>query len=223
MSFDSFARALICVAEEPLAAADYGVNRHAVSRERLLHRGIYLEYATLGWNVVGSVVVIVAALITGSVALGGFGLDSMIEIFASVVVVWHLKNIETPRVRLALRLIGFAFVGLAIYLSIQSAYALVTRAEPATSLVGIAWLAATFVVMLTLAGLKSRTGAALGNAVLSSEARVTLVDAILAGSVVIGLVLHAALGWWWADPLAALVIVVYAIKEARELFGGEGG
>jgi divalent metal cation (Fe/Co/Zn/Cd) transporter len=199
------------------------MNQQVTQRQHLLRRGIRLEYATLGWNVVASVVVILAALVSGSVALGGFGLDSLIEIFASVVVVWHLKRVAAPRERLALRLIGFAFVGLAIYLSVQSTYAIVTHAEPATSPIGIAWLAATFLAMLTLSRLKARTGAALDNEVLSSEARVTLVDAILAGSVLSGLVLHAVLGWWWADPLAAVVIVVYALKEARQLFVGEDG
>lgn len=185
--------------------------------ERLLRRGLWLEYATLAWNVVGSVVLVAAAIATGSVALAGFGLDSMIEIFASVVVVWHLRNLATSREGASLRLIGLAFVGLAIYLSVQSVYALASHAQPQTSPIGIAWVAATFIVMLLLAAGKAQTGAALGNAVLSSEARVTLVDAVLACAVLVGLVADAALGWWWADPLAGLVIVAYAMKEARAL------
>ena len=194
----------------------------ASQRDRLLRRGLRLEYATLAWNVIGSVVLVAAAVVGGSVALAGFGLDSMIEIFASVVVVWHLRNIATSRERTALGLIGLAFIGLAIYLSVQSVYALASYAEPRSSPIGIAWVSATFIVMLLLAAGKARTGAALGNAVLSSEARVTLVDAILAGAVLVGLVADAVLGWWWADPLAGLVIVAYAVKEAWTLVSERG-
>lgn len=194
----------------------------SANRDRLLRRGLWLEYTTLSWNIVGSVIVLIAAVTAGSVALAGFGLDSLIEIFASLVVVWHLKNVEGSMEQRAIRLIGLAFVGLAIYLSAQALYALGTRAEPATSPVGIAWLSATFVAMLLLAAGKARTGRALRNRVLVSEARVTLVDAILAGAVLVGLVADAGLGWWWADPLAGLVIVAYAVREARTIFA-EGG
>jgi divalent metal cation (Fe/Co/Zn/Cd) transporter len=187
-------------------------------RSRLLRRGLWLEYTTLSWNVAGSAVVLIAAVAAGSVALAGFGLDSLIEIFASLVVVSHLKNVAGTREQRALRLIGFAFVGLAVYLSAQALYALVTRAEPTTSPGGIAWVTATFVAMLVLAAGKARTGRALGNRVLVSEARVTLVDAILAGAVLIGLLTDTGLGWWWADPLAGLVIVAYAVREARAIF-----
>jgi divalent metal cation (Fe/Co/Zn/Cd) transporter len=98
----------------------------------------------------------------------------------------------------------------------QSIYALVTASRPHTSPVGIAWLAVTFVVMVALAAAKGRTGKALGNRVLGTEARVTMVDAYLAGAVLVGLVLNAVVGWWWADPIAGLVIVFYGAKEGRE-------
>lgn len=179
----------------------------------LLRRGLYLEYATLGWNVVGAGVIIVAAFKSRSVALAGFGIDSLIEIFASVIVVWQLKNIGHDRERTALRLIGAAFFALAVYVLAQAAYAVLTRAHPGQSAGGIAWLAATLVVMLLLAWGKLVTGRQLGNAVLLTEARVTLIDGILAATVLIGLVLNALLGWWWADPLAGLVIVYYGVKE----------
>ena len=208
----------MCFVVRDGAGADGGVpTLVAGQQDQLLRRGLLLEYATLAWNVVGSVVLVAAAIASGSVALAGFGLDSVIEIFASVVVVSHLRNIATSRERTALRLIGLAFVCLAVYLSAQSVYALASHAEPQTSPVGIAWVLVTFITMLLLAAGKARTGAALGNAVLSSEARVTLVDAVLAGAVLVGLVGDAVLGWWWADPLAGLVIVAYAVKEARVL------
>ncbi|HZU13781.1 MAG TPA: cation transporter [Chloroflexota bacterium] len=182
-------------------------------RSALVTRGLRLEYATLGWNVVGCVIVLVAAYTARSVALAGFGIDSVIEIFASVVVVWQLKAINEDRERLAERLIGIAFLLLAIYLTIQSAIVLITRFHAQTSVPGIIWLALTFTAMLLLAYGKGRTGQALGNPVLLKESRVTVVDGILAGSVLIGIALNALAGWWWADPLAALVIVVYGLRE----------
>lgn len=181
----------------------------------LLRRGLSLEYATLGWNVVGAPVLIVSAVAAGSVALAGFGVDSLIEIVASAVVVWHLKGEEdSRREHWALRIIAVAFVLLAIYIAAQSAIALLSRSHPGTSVLGIMWLAATVVAMLLLATGKRRTGAQLCNQVLQTEARVTVIDGCLAAAVLIGVVLNAAAGWWWADPLAALVLVVYALWEA---------
>lgn len=181
----------------------------------LLRRGLLLEYITLAWNVVGTAVVIAAAIPARSVALAGFGLDSLVEIGASTVVIWQLRGTGQNRERLALRLISIAFFALALYILAQSIRTLLLHVHPATSAVGIAWLIFTFVVMLALAAGKNRTGQELNNAVLKTEARVTLVDAYLAGSVLIGLVLNVTFGWWWADPIAGLVIVFYGIKEGR--------
>ena len=144
----------------------------------LLRRGRILEGITLGWNVAGIAVLAAAAVAARSVALAGFGLDSLIEIGASIVVLWELSGSGQDRQRRALRLIGGAFVALAVYLTIQAVLVLVT------------------------------------------EGRVTLVDGILAVAVLAGLVLNAAAGWWQADPLAALVIVFYALREARGIFQG---
>jgi divalent metal cation (Fe/Co/Zn/Cd) transporter len=181
----------------------------------LLRRGLWLEYATLGWNVVGTVIVLFAAVRARSAALAGFGLDSAIEIFASVVVVWQLKGVEQGRENLALKLIGAAFIALAIYVLIQSIWTLRAGAHPAPSPLGVVWLAVTCAIMLLLAWGKSVTGRRLGNLVLTTEARVTLIDAALTGAVLIGIGLNALFGWWWADPLAGLVIVYYALTEGR--------
>lgn len=191
------------------------------SAETLIRRGLLLEYTTLGWNVVGSVVVIAAAVLAGSVALAGFGLDSLIEIFASVVVVWQLKGVNEAREHRALRMIGIAFFALAAYILAQIAYTLIRADHPSKSTGGIIWLAATFIAMLLLAYGKRRTGQRLGNPVLTTEAHVTVIDAYLAGAVLIGLILNAAAGWWWADPLAGLVIVYYGFKEGWEIWHGE--
>jgi divalent metal cation (Fe/Co/Zn/Cd) transporter len=188
----------------------------------LLRRGFALEYATLGWNVVGIAVLGVAAWSARSVALAGFGLDSLIEIGASIVVMWHLSGSrDEARQHRALRVIGIAFAALAAYLLVQSTLVLAIGHHPRHSLLGIGWTAATAAVMFTLAAGKARTGQALANPVLSTEGRVTLIDGLLAGAVLLGLALNAGLGWWWADPVAGYVLVFYAGREVREIFFGE--
>ena len=177
-----------------------------------------MEYATLGWNMVGVVIVLLAAYAARSVALAGFGLDSLIEIFASVVVIWQLTGVHLERERLALRLIGSAFVALVLYLVAQLLYTVLSGTHPAPSSGGLLWIAATFIAMLLLAFGKRMTGQQLKNDVLLTEGRVTLVDAYLAGAVLLGLLLNALFGWWWADPLASLVIVYYGIREAFHAF-----
>ena len=182
--------------------------------ERLRRRGLRLEYATLGWNVVGSVLVLAAAVVARSVALAGFGLDSLIEIVASLVVVWQLQEMHAiERERRALRIIGVAFLLLAVYIAAQSVYVVASEAHPHRSLLGIVWLALTAVAMFALAAGKHATGHALGNRGLQTEARVTVIDGLLATAVLGGLILNAALGWWWADPAAAFVIVYYGLRE----------
>jgi divalent metal cation (Fe/Co/Zn/Cd) transporter len=176
-----------------------------------------LEIATLGWNVVGVVVLAIAAARARAVALVGFGLDSLIEIGASTVVLWELSGTGIDRQRRALRLIAAAFVALAIYLATQSSVVLATRYHPRHSQLGIAWTGVTALVMFSLARGKSRTGRALDNPVLTTEGRVTMIDGLLAVAVLIGLVLNTGFGWWWADPLSAYVLVYYAGREADEI------
>jgi divalent metal cation (Fe/Co/Zn/Cd) transporter len=189
-------------------------------QERLVRRGFALEYATLAWNAVGLVVLAVTAVTARSVALAGFGLDSLIEIGASTVVIWELSGTGAPRQRRALWLIALGFALLAAYLAVQSTLVLVRGFHPHPSPGGIAWTAVTALVMFGLAAGKVRTGAALGNPVLVTEGRVTLVDGLLAAAVLAGLVLNAAWGWWWADPLAGYVLVAYAVREVRTILRG---
>ena len=184
----------------------------------LLRRGRLLEVATLAWNVVGIVVLAVAAVRARSIALAGFGLDSLIEIGASTVVLWELAGTGEARQRRALRLIGCAFLALAAYVAVQSTWALVAGFHPHHSPLGIAWTAVTAAVMFGLAAGKRRTGRALGNPVLVTEGRVTTVDGLLAVAVLLGLALNATAVWWWADPLSGYVLVGYAVREAREIF-----
>jgi len=178
------------------------------SAAHLLRRGQLLEAVTLSWNVVGIVVL----------AIAGFGLDSLIEIGASTVVLWELSGSGEDRQRRALRLIGSAFIALAVYLAIQSSLVLAIGYHPRHSVLGIAWTAVTAVAMFLLAAGKARTGRALQNRVLQTEGRVTAIDGVLAVAVLAGLVLNSALGWWWADPAAAYVLVYYASRESFEIF-----
>jgi len=187
-------------------------------RVTLLRRGFLLEYATLAWNVAGIAVLAFAAIAARSVALAGFALDSLIEIGASIVVIWELSGTGEDRQRRGLRLIGYAFAALAAYLLVQSTVVLATGYHPHHSVPGIIWTAVTAAVMFALAAGKARTGRALDNPVLRTEGRVTLIDGILATAVLLGLALNAALGWWWADPAAGYVLVFYAAREVREIF-----
>jgi len=184
----------------------------------LLRRGFVLEYLTLGWNVVGIVVLAFAAVSARSVALAGFGLDSLIEIGASTVVIWELSGSGEKRQRRGLRLIGYAFAALALYLLVQSTVVLIAGFHPQPSPLGIAWTAVTAAAMFTLAAGKANTGRALDNPVLRTEGRVTAIDGILAVAVLLGLVLNATAGLWWADPAAGYVLVYYAGREVREIF-----
>ncbi|MFJ4165976.1 cation transporter [Microbacterium sp. NPDC089698] len=189
-------------------------------RARLRRAGIVLEIITLAWNVVGVVLLGLLAYRSSSVALLGFGLDSLIEIGASTVVIWELTGADEQRQRLGLRLIGIAFGLLAVYLLAQAVVALASghRAIPLQG--GIWWTALTAVVMFILAFGKHRVGRALRDPVLLTEGRVTLVDGILAAAVLAGILLNALLGLWWADPVAGLVIVAYAVREAVHALRG---
>lgn len=189
-------------------------NRRGSDRAGQVRRGLRLEYATLGGNVVGVPVLFASAAVSGSVALVAFALDSAIEIFASTVVIWELNGDPRPeRTRRATRLIGFAFFALAIYLLVQAAVTLAVGHRADQSPVGMVWIAMTVVVMLALAAGKRRAGAALANPVLLTEAKITVIDALLALSVLVGLALNAVAGWWWADTAASLVIVAYGFRE----------
>jgi divalent metal cation (Fe/Co/Zn/Cd) transporter len=148
-------------------------------------------------------------------------LDSLIEIGASTVVIWELSGTGEARQRHGLRLIGYAFTALAAYLLVQSTLVLASDYHPRDSGLGIVWTAVTAEVMFALAAGKARTGRALGNPVLRTEGRVTMIDGILAAAVLLGLALNAALGWWWADPAAGYVLVLYAVCEVREIFSAE--
>ena len=189
-------------------------------RRRLFRRALGLEYATIGWNVGEAVLTISLGVAAGSLALVGFGSVSIIEVFASSVVVWHLipsHTVDSPeRTIRALRLVAMAFAVLAVTVTVASVRELVTARQPGESPWGIAYLAVTALVMFGLAVAKHRFAARLQSAPLRSEANMTFLDGILSTATMTGLALNAALSWWWADPAAALLVGIAAANEARE-------
>ena len=189
-------------------------------RTHLQRVALRLEYATIGWNIGEAVLTIGLGIAAGSLALIGFGSDSIIEVAASAAVVWHLKphhpTDHPDRTARALRIVAVAFAALAVILSFVSLRDLATQRIPGESPWGIGYLAITAVVMFGLARLKRRAARTLGSAPLMAEATMTFLDGWLAVATMTGLSLNAVLGWWWADPTAALIVAIAAANEARE-------
>jgi divalent metal cation (Fe/Co/Zn/Cd) transporter len=190
-------------------------------RALLVRRGLWLNYLTIGYNAVEAVVSLVAGLIAGSVALVGFGFDSVIELTASGAAQWRLRaDVDVERretvERSTLRVVGWCFLALAAYVTYESAETLWRRERPDRSIVGILILAASVIVMPALARAKRRVAAAMSSRVLASEAMQTSLCAYLSAIALAGVALNAALGWWWADPVAALVMVPIIVREGIE-------
>lgn len=192
------------------------------ARGGLERRALRLEYLTISWNLIEGIVAVGAGIAAGSIALVGFGFDSSIEAFAASVVVWQLKGSSSEeREHRALRLIAVSFFILATYVTIESMRDLIGRSEPAGSTVGIILAIVSLIVMPTLAWLKRRTGEALGSRVLIADSAETYLCSWLSAILLLGLVLNATVGWWWADPVAALGIAYLALREGCEAWSGE--
>ena len=189
-------------------------------RDDLQGTALGLEYGTIAWNIAESAITVGLGIAAGSLALIGFGTDSLVEIFASLVIVWHMvpgHSSDSPqRTATALRLVGTAFLLLAMLLAAFSVRDLATGRRPEESIWGIAFLALTVAVMFSLAFAKRRIAEKLDSAPLRAEATMSLLDGFLATATLLGLAMNAWFGIWWADPAAALVISVAAINEARE-------
>jgi divalent metal cation (Fe/Co/Zn/Cd) transporter len=188
-------------------------------RDRLQRLGLRLEWGTIAWNLGEAVITVTLGVIAGSIALIAFGLDSLIEVFASAVVVWHVRDLDDldpTRNRTALRLISIAFWALGVALMTGAIIRLVSAARPEDSPWGIAYTALAAAVMFGLAYAKRRVADRLDNAPLRAEAGITFLDGILASGIMLALVLNAAFGWWWADPLAAIAVALVAFNEGRE-------
>jgi divalent metal cation (Fe/Co/Zn/Cd) transporter len=190
-------------------------------QQALRRRGLLLEYGTITWNVLEAIVAVWAGLVANSIALIGFGLDSLIEVSAAGVVVWEFRGIGDERTRRALRIIAVSFFVLASYVVVEALRDLVVGSEAEESLPGIVLAAASLVVMPSLALAKRRTGRSLNSRTLMADATETLLCSYLSAVLLLGLILNATVGWWWADPLAALGIAYLAVREGLEAWRGE--
>ncbi|MEJ7810254.1 MAG: cation transporter [Gemmatimonadaceae bacterium] len=198
----------------------------AHDRSALVRRGLLLNYATIAYNSLEAVVSLVAGVTAGSVALVGFGVDSIIEVTASGAAQWrlraHLDPARRERVeRITLRIIGWSFLALAAYVAFDSGKSLWLRERPERSVIGIAILTLSILVMPLLARTKRRVACELGSRALEADAKQTSLCAYLSVIALAGVGLNAVAGWWWADPVAALAMVPIIAKEGIEGVRGE--
>ena len=199
-----------------------------MNRVALLRRGIALEGVTVGYNALEGMVAIAAGLAAGSVALTGFGIDSVIEVTSGALLWWRLRAelgsapLGPTVERRASRGAGFLLLALGVYIATDSARLLLTGSHPDSSRVGIALMVASLIVMPLLARAKLRLAASLGSRALRADAHETIVCAWLSATTLLGLGLNAVLGWWWADPVAALAMLPLIVREGVEAWRGEG-
>ncbi len=190
---------------------------------QLERRARLLAGASVSYNLIEAVIAITAGLVAGSIALLGFGLDSIVEVSSGLIILWQFRHpLPESRERRALRLMALSFFALAAYVSIESVRALVGGHEPQPSPVGIGLAAASLAIMPFLSWAQRRTGKALGSSSVVADSTQTLLCTYLSAVLLVGLVLNTTLGWSWADPLAGLVIATIALKEGREAWRGEG-
>jgi divalent metal cation (Fe/Co/Zn/Cd) transporter len=196
-----------------------------VLRVEMVRRGRVLEYLTIIWNLLEGIISVGAGLFAGSIALVGFGFDSFIESLSGGALLWrlHLDHPERREraERLALKLVGVSFLLLAAYVAFDAAKSLIRRELPETTYIGIAVAALSLVGMPLLARAKRRLAAQLDSRALHADSRQTDICAYLSAILLGGLLLNALLGWWWADPLAALVMTPIIAKEGVEALRGE--
>lgn len=195
----------------------------ATERKALARRAQVLAATSVAYNVVEAVIAVTAGVVAGSVALVGFGLDSVVEVSSGLIILWQFRHpLPESRERQALRAMAVAFFGLAAYVSSESLRALFSGHQPDGSPVGIALAAVSLVVMPLLSRAQRRTGRALGSGAVVADGTQTLLCTCLSAVLLVGLLLDATLGWYWADPVAALVIAAIAAREGREAWRGDG-
>lgn len=194
-----------------------------VDRARLQRRAQLLAGASVAYNVVEAVIAVSAGVVAGSVALVGFGLDSVVEVSSGLIILWQFRHrLPESRERQALRLMAFAFFGLAAYVGVESVRALLSGASPEHSSVGLILAGLSLVIMPALSVAQRRTGRALGSNAVVADGTQTLLCTYLSAVLLVGLLLNSTFGWWWADPLAGLVIAAVAVREGRQAWRGEG-
>ena len=201
------------------------VMRREAARAEIVRRGRWLEYLTIGWNSLEGLIAISSGLIAGSIALVSFGFDSLIEVSSGAALVWRL-HMDSPERRerseqIALKLVGISFLLLAAYVIYDAAESLINGEPPETSYIGIGIAALSLVVMPFLARAKRRVAASISSRAMKADSRQTDICAYLSAILLGGLLLNALFGWWWADPVAALVMVPIIVKEGIEGLRGE--
>jgi divalent metal cation (Fe/Co/Zn/Cd) transporter len=195
----------------------------ATEKARLGRRARLLAAASVSYNVIEAIIAITAGLVAGSVALVGFGLDSVVEVSSGLIILWQFRHrMPESREHQALRLMALSFYALAAYVTLESVRALLSGHDPDSSPVGIGLAAASLAIMPFLSWAQRRTGKALGSNAVVADSTQTLLCTYLSTVLLVGLVLNATLGWSWADPIAGLVIAAVAVREGREAWRGEG-
>ena len=189
-----------------------------------MRRALLLEYLTVCWNSIEAIVAIAAGLAAGSVALVGFGLDSIVETVSAGILIWRLgrpaEQAEAAE-RKALRVVGCTLLALAAYILYEAASKLYLREAPRQSPVGIGLAAVSLAAMLWLGAAKRRAAAQVGSRALAADSAETFVCAALSIALLLGLGLNALWGWWWADPVAAMAMLPFVVKEGLEALRGE--
>lgn len=190
--------------------------------ERLRRRIRWIVAITIGYNVIEAAVAIASGVAASSIALIGFGLDSVIEVLSAAAVAWQFTRSDPERYeKPTLRVIAVSFFLLAAYVTVSSAFTLLGAVEPRHSTVGIILTALSVVIMPLLSLAEYRTGRELGSATAVADSRQTLICSLLSAAVLLGLLLNSLFGWSWADAIAALVIVVFAVREGIEAWNGD--
>ena len=202
------------------------VTNNVLERARLVRRGRHLEYFTIGYNSLEGLIALAAGLLAGSIALVGFGFDSLIEVTSGALLLWrlHADVDEARRERveaITLRLVGICFLVLTLYVTYDAVESLLRHQAPAESMIGIILAAVSLVVMPILVRAKRRVARNIKSGALMADSKQTELCTYLSGILLGGLLLNALLGWWWADPVAALVMVPIIAKEAIEALQGE--
>jgi len=190
----------------------------ALNQQAVAERGKRLEYFTIGWNSLEGLVAVVAGARAGSISLVGFGVDSFIEVTSGATLLWRMTvdadvQSRDRNEKLSLRIVGICFIALAVYIAYESASDLISRRAPGHSIPGIILACVSLVVMPLLSQAKKKVGNELGSAAMRADAKQTDFCVYLSAILLCGLLLNAALGWWWADPVAALVMVPIIGKE----------
>jgi divalent metal cation (Fe/Co/Zn/Cd) transporter len=194
----------------------------ADERERLGRRAQLLAGISVSYNLIEAAIAITAGLVASSVALVGFGLDSVVEVSSGLIILWQFKHrLPESRERQALRLMAWSFFALAAYVTFESVRALLGGADPDPSPMGIGLAIASLTIMPFLSWAQRRTGKALGSGAVVADSNQTLLCSYLSAVLLVGLILNATLGWDWADPIAGLVIAAVALKEGRAAWRGE--